>query len=349
MNLGGTTMSIVPYEDDGLFLLPFASLPELKKGEIIMIYPSIEEAKKKYSEYNVFPVVREILSDSFTPIHIFKALKRNEENAFILESVNNGNQWGRYSFIGINPKRDVTVHKIMGRTGTLDVSERLIKNLSKGYKQRVGLAAAMLGDPEILILDEPTVGLDPKQIIEMRELIRDLSHHHTLLLSSHIMQEISAVCDEIIVINEGHMIAKDTPDNLTREMVEKNGIHLVAKGTKDKIKTALRTVPGIRDVKYDTKNEEGTLGLTLYMTPGAEIREDIFYAMVKADCPIYELHPLAASLEDAFLALTRGGSRQYGGQKTKNQAAKAEETAQEAQTQTVESASATQEQQKEEE
>lgn len=237
----------------------------------------------------------------------------------------------------------------MGRTGTLDVSERLIKNLSKGYKQRVGLAAAMLGDPEILILDEPTVGLDPKQIIEMRELIRDLSHHHTILLSSHIMQEISAVCDEIIVINEGHMIAKDTPDNLTREMVEKNGIHLVAKGTKDKIKTALRTVPGIRDVKYDTKNEEGTLGLTLYMTPGAEIREDIFYAMVKADCPIYELHPLAASLEDAFLALTRGGSRQYGGKKTKKQAAKAEETAQEAQTQTVESASATQEQQKEEE
>lgn len=163
------------------------------------------------------------------------------------------------------------------------------------------------------------------------------------------MQEISAVCDEIIVINEGHMIAKDTPDNLTREMVEKNGIHLVAKGTKDKIKTALRTVPGIRDVKYDTKNEEGTLGLTLYMTPGAEIREDIFYAMVKADCPIYELHPLAASLEDAFLALTRGGSRQYGGKKTKKQAAKAEETAQEAQTQTVESASVTQEQQKEEE
>ena len=246
-------------------------------------------------------------------------------------------------------KKATMIEEIMEMVKITDMKNRLIKNLSKGYKQRVGLAAAMLGDPEILILDEPTVGLDPKQIIEMRELIRDLSHHHTILLSSHIMQEISAVCDEIIVINEGHMIAKDTPDNLTREMVEKNGIHLVAKGTKDKIKTALRTVPGIRDVKYDTKNEEGTLGLTLYMTPGAEIREDIFYAMVKADCPIYELHPLAASLEDAFLALTRGGSRQYGGKKTKKQAAKAEETAQEAQTQTVESASATQEQQKEEE
>lgn len=214
-------------------------------------------------------------------------------------------------------KRDTTVHKIMGRTGILDVSERLVRNLSKGYKQRVGLAAAMMGNPDILILDEPTVGLDPKQIMEMRALIRELSHHHTILLSSHIMQEIAAVCDEIIIINEGQMIAKDTPDNLTKEMVEKNGIHLVAKGSKDQIKTALRTVPGIKDVKYDENNEEGTIGLTLYMKTGADIREDVFYAMAKADCPIYELHPLAASLEDAFLALTKSGSRQHAGKKSK--------------------------------
>ncbi|MCH5268260.1 MAG: ABC transporter ATP-binding protein [Lachnospiraceae bacterium] len=218
--------------------------------------------------------------------------------------------------------RDTTVHKIMGKTGTLDVSERLIRNLSKGYKQRVGLAAAMMGNPDILILDEPTVGLDPKQIMEMRALIRELSHHHTILLSSHIMQEIAAVCDEIIVINEGQMIAKDTPDNLTKEMVEKNGIHLVAKGSKEQVKAALRTVPGIKDVQYDEKNEKGTIGLTLYVTSGADIREDVFYAMAKADCPIYELHPLAASLEDAFLALTKGGSKQYGGKKTKKTAEK---------------------------
>ena len=214
-------------------------------------------------------------------------------------------------------ERDTTVHKIMGRTGTLDVSERLIRNLSKGYKQRVGLAAAMMGNPDILILDEPTVGLDPKQIIEMRDLIRELSHHHTILLSSHIMQEISAVCDEIIIINEGQMIAKDTPENLTREMVEKNGIHLIVKGTKEQARTALRTVPGIKDVRYDEKQEQGTIGMTLYMTAGSDIREDVFYAMAKADLPLLELHPLAASLEDAFLALTKNGSRQYGGKKAK--------------------------------
>lgn len=214
-------------------------------------------------------------------------------------------------------ERSRQVHYIMGKTGTLDVSERLIRNLSKGYKQRVGLAAAMVGNPDILILDEPTVGLDPKQIIEMRDLIRELSKKHTILLSSHIMQEISAVCDEIIIINEGQMIAEDTPENLVKQMVEKNGIHLVAKGEREEIKNALRTVSGIKNVKYDDQNEDGTVGMTLYAMEGNDIREAVFYALAKADLPIYEIHPLAASLEDAFLALTGNGSRQYGGRKAR--------------------------------
>lgn len=209
------------------------------------------------------------------------------------------------------------IQYIMGKTGIKDVSERLIRNLSKGYRQRVGLAAAMMGNPDILILDEPTVGLDPKQIIEMRDLIRELSQKHTILLSSHIMQEISAVCDEIIIINEGQMIAEDTPENLIKQMVEKNGIHLVAKGERENIKNALRTVSGIKNVKYDEKNEDGTIGMTLYAMEERDIREDVFYALAKADLPIYELHPLAATLEDAFLALTGNGSRQYGGKKRK--------------------------------
>lgn len=209
------------------------------------------------------------------------------------------------------------LQKIMVKTGTTDVAKRLIRNLSKGYKQRVGLAAAMTGDPDILILDEPTVGLDPKQIIEMRNLIRELGQKHTILLSSHIMQEISAVCDEIVIINEGHMITADTPENLSKQMVEKNGIHLVAKGEKDAIKDALRTISGIKNVKYDAQNEEATIGMTLYAMEGRDIREDIFYALAKADCPIYELHPLAASLEDAFLALTGDGARQFGAGKKK--------------------------------
>lgn len=224
------------------------------------------------------------------------------------------------------------VQYIMGKTGTLDVSERLIRNLSKGYKQRVGLAAAMVGNPDILILDEPTVGLDPKQIIEMRDLIRELSKKHTILLSSHIMQEISAVCDEIIIINEGQMIAEDTPENLVKQMVEKNGIHLVAKGEREQIKNALRTLSGIKNVKYDEQNEEGTVGMTLYAMEGNDIREAVFYALAKADLPIYELHPLAASLEDAFLALTGSGSRQYGGRKARQKRKIAAEKASEAKT-----------------
>lgn len=215
--------------------------------------------------------------------------------------------------------RDIEVHKIMSKTKTLDVSERLIKHLSKGYKQRVGLAGAMIGNPDILILDEPTVGLDPSQIIEMRELIRELSKNHTVLLSSHIMQEISAVCDEIIIINEGKMITKDTPENITKKMVDTNGVHVVVKGDKTKLKEALRTISGIKNVSYDNDKdtEEDTTGLTIYCAEDEDIRVDLFYALAKAECPLIEMNKLDTSLEDAFLALTRGGSKQYGGRKLK--------------------------------
>ncbi len=215
--------------------------------------------------------------------------------------------------------RDIEVHKIMSKTKTLDVSERLIKHLSKGYKQRVGLAGAMMGNPDILILDEPTVGLDPSQIIEMRELIRELSKNHTVLLSSHIMQEISAVCDEIIIINEGKMITKDTPENITKKMVDTNGVHVVVKGDKTKLKEALRTISGIKNVSYDNDKdtEEDTTGLTIYCAEDEDIRVDLFYALAKAECPLIEMNKLDTSLEDAFLALTRGGSKQYGGRKIK--------------------------------
>ena len=211
----------------------------------------------------------------------------------------------------------------MSKTKTLDVSERLIKHLSKGYKQRVGLAGAMIGNPDILILDEPTVGLDPSQIIEMRELIRELSKNHTVLLSSHIMQEISAVCDEIIIINEGKMITKDTPENITKKMVDTNGVHIIVKGDKTKLKEALRTVSGIKNVSYDNEkdnendNEKETIGLTIYCAEDEDIRVELFYALAKAECPVIEMNKLDTSLEDAFLALTKGGSKQYGGRKLK--------------------------------
>ena len=201
------------------------------------------------------------------------------------------------------PKK--AVYNTMKETKTKDVSERLIRHLSKGYKQRVGLAAAMLGSPDILILDEPTVGLDPSQIIEIRELIRELSKSHTILLSSHIMQEISAVCDEIIIINKGKMIACDTPDNLTKAMMQSRGIHLVIRGECAKIKEALNKITEIGKVQYDETAEDGAIGMTVYTERDQDIREKIFYAMAEFDCPILEMHLLETSLEDAFLALTQ--------------------------------------------
>lgn len=213
-------------------------------------------------------------------------------------------------------QRSSMVNEIMSKTKTVDVSERLIRHLSKGYKQRTGLAGAMIGYPDILILDEPTVGLDPSQIIQMRELIRELSQEHTILLSSHIMQEISAVCDEIIIINEGKMIASDIPENLTKRMAS-NGLHLVIRGEKTDIKNALRTVSGIKNVIYDEVMEEGTLGLTLYSVDQNDLREAVFFALAEASCPILQMNREEISLEEAFLALTKGGSRQHGGKKEK--------------------------------
>lgn len=202
-------------------------------------------------------------------------------------------------------ERNLAVYNTMKETKTKDVSERLIRHLSKGYKQRVGLAAAMLGSPDILILDEPTVGLDPSQIIEIRELIRELSKSHTILLSSHIMQEISAVCDEIIIINKGKMIACDTSDNLTKAMMQSRGIHLVIRGERAKIKEALNKITEIGKVQYDETAEDGAIGMTVYTERDQDIREKIFYAMAEFDCPILEMHLLETSLEDAFLALTQ--------------------------------------------
>ena len=133
------------------------------------------------------------------------------------------------------------------------------------------------------------------------------------------MQEISAVCDEIIIINEGKMITKDTPENITKKMVDTNGVHVVVKGDKTKLKEALRTISGIKNVSYDNDKdtEEDTTGLTIYCAEDEDIRVDLFYALAKAECPLIEMNKLDTSLEDAFLALTRGGSKQYGGRKLK--------------------------------
>ncbi|MCR5623939.1 MAG: ABC transporter ATP-binding protein [Lachnospiraceae bacterium] len=227
-------------------------------------------------------------------------------------------------------KRAEMVNEIMTRVKITDVSERLIRHLSKGYKQRVGLAEAMMNYPSMVILDEPSVGLDPGQTIEMREIIKELAKDHTVLLSSHIMQEISAVCDEVIIINEGQILTIDTPQNIVEKMNTNSGLHIVIKGEKEDIKNALRTIPEIVDVKYDETCEENTIGMTLYTRNGIDIRETIFFKLSEAGLPIMELEREELTLEQAFIRLTGEGSRQFGGKKKKKASRKKDSSEEEA-------------------
>lgn len=214
-------------------------------------------------------------------------------------------------------KKEQTISKVMRRTKTADVAERLLKNLSKGYKQRVGLAGAMIGDPEILILDEPTVGLDPKQILEIRELIRELSKKHTILLSSHIMQEVSAVCNQIIIINEGKMIVKDTPDKIANHIEPTNEVKLLVRGNSELLKSVLENMEGIKD--YSVKKIEDSEECEVLVVCDAEqdIRENLFYGFANVKCPIVEMTSREPSLEEVFIKLTGNGSRQRAARKRK--------------------------------
>lgn len=197
------------------------------------------------------------------------------------------------------------ITKIMGMAKITDVSERLIKQLSKGYKQRVGLAQAMVGFPDVLILDEPTVGLDPMQIIEIRDLIKKLSQEHTIILSSHILSEVSAICDTVMIINKGKLIVSDTPDNLSKHIGGSNGLHLEVKGSRDKIKEALSNIEEITRLDIETKAKDGILKLTAYCSEESDIREAVFYALSDARCPIMNMQSSNMSLEDIFLEVTQ--------------------------------------------
>ena len=196
------------------------------------------------------------------------------------------------------------VEQVMKLVKVADMEQRLIKNLSKGYRQRVGLAQAMLGDPEILILDEPTVGLDPKQIIEIRELIRDLGKTHTVILSSHILSEVSAVCDYVMIINHGKLVASDTPDNLSRIAEGSNTLELTVKGQMGTVVSAIGMLPEIEDVKYKNSDEADCVDIVIKTRADTDIREKIFYKMADTQCPILKMQSTSLSLEDVFLELT---------------------------------------------
>lgn len=201
-------------------------------------------------------------------------------------------------------KREENIKEVMSTTKLHDVKNRLIKNLSKGYKQRVGLAQALLGYPEIIILDEPTVGLDPKQIIEIRDLIKSLGKKHTVILSSHILSEVSAVCDYVLIIDHGKLVASDSPENLSKVMSGTNSLELTIKGEQQEIRNALALVENIEDLIYHDSIVEGACDFSVKIRGNQDVRENIFFALAEAKCPILKMQPSNMSLEEVFLKLT---------------------------------------------
>ncbi len=200
------------------------------------------------------------------------------------------------------------VEQVMEMTRITDMRGRLIKNLSKGYRQRVGLAQALLGSPEVLILDEPSVGLDPKQIIEIRDLIRELGKNHTIILSSHILSEVSAVCDHVMIISHGRLVASDSPEGLQRLMSGTGELKLTVKGSFEALQEAVDGMTGIQDLEQQSGAPEGCCNVRIRTEGDQDVREALFYLLAEKKLPILSMTLTEKSLEDIFLEVTGGAA-----------------------------------------
>lgn len=203
------------------------------------------------------------------------------------------------------------LEEIRTLVGIEDVRKRVIRNLSKGYKQRVGIAQALIGNPQTIVLDEPTVGLDPKQIIEIRSLIKKLGKNHTVILSSHILSEVQAVCDKIVVIDKGKLIAFDTAENLSRKLTGDRKLTVHIEGDCDKVKNILKTVSGIDAFHVGRTVEGNVTEYELEARENCDIRRELFNKMAQNNCPILLMKGSELTLEEIFLKLTTGDF--YGG------------------------------------
>ena len=210
------------------------------------------------------------------------------------------------------------VEKALTETGIKDVEKKLIRNLSRGYKQRVSMAGALVGSPDVLILDEPTVGLDPKQITEIRSLIKELGKEHTVIVSSHILSEVSQLCERVIIINKGKIVAIDTPENLEKATQEKNIILVTVEDKQNKMKEINTLIPEIAKCEEVKDNGDGTKQYMIEAKKNADLRKQLFEVMPKNDITIFELKKAETSLEDAFITLINKSSekaKKEGGKK----------------------------------
>ena len=206
---------------------------------------------------------------------------------------------------GLDKKvRKTQTEEIMELTHTKEVSERLIRNLSKGYRQRVGFAQAIMGYPDVIILDEPTVGLDPKQIIEVRDLMKELGKKHTVILSSHILTEISAVCDHVFILSKGKLVASDSTEHLLERMSGAQEIALLVKEKEQRMEELLKELPGVAEVSREPGEAAEEVLFHVTAERGEDIREALFHACAKEEIPVLEMHTETKSLEDVFLELT---------------------------------------------
>lgn len=208
--------------------------------------------------------------------------------------------------IGKKEKKE-NVQKVLKETGLEEMQNKLIKNLSRGQKQRVSLAGTLVGNPKILILDEPTVGLDPKQITEIRSLIKNLGKSHTVILSSHILSEVSQICDRVIIINKGKIVAIDTPENLEKKVSNNNIIYVTVEDNENKIDTIKDKIEGIEDIKLIKKNEDNTKQYEIRGKEDINLNKTIFSEFAKENITIFEMKKAEATLEDAFMKIIKEG------------------------------------------
>ncbi|MHB8527116.1 MAG: ABC transporter ATP-binding protein [Candidatus Acidiferrales bacterium] len=213
-------------------------------------------------------------------------------------------------------KRPARVEAALEMAKISDKRDELIKRLSRGYKQRVGLAQAIVHDPDVIILDEPTVGLDPKQIIEVRNLIKGLAGSHTIILSTHILPEVSMTCDRVVIINHGKIVAVDTPENLTMQLKGGERIRVEVQAPEKPLRDTLAQISGVRKVAIDSLGSSGRLVATIEASQGQDLRSQIAAKVVGLGWPLYELRGMNLSLEEIFLQLTTEDPTHNAGEKT---------------------------------